>query len=653
MSTNDTFIKQQWQDQEALHRFQLISPLLQTGLDDARRLQLRRTIAEENSISVRTLYRYEKSFAEKQFAGLRPADREKHRSQSLPENFEFLLEQAVQLRREVPERSVAQIIYILEAEGLVAPGILKRSALERHIYRAGYGQKQMQMYKEARNSSSRRFCKPHRMMLVQGDIKYGPKLPIGKNGAKVQTYLSSAIDDHSRYLLFSRFYDNQEESIIEDTFHQAISRYGVFDACYFDNGSQYIAKQIRFSLARLGIRVMHAKPRSGKSKGKIEKFHQVVDDFIRESKLKNIRTLEDLNRLWAIYLEEYYHKQKHAGIAEYYESLGAAVPEEGISPLQEWNRDSRPLTFLDAAVVSEAFLHHEQRKVDRGACISFRGKRYETKPSLIGHTVEISYDPSAPEQITVSYQGMEPFTAMPVVIGPYCDKSPALPASMQEQPPATSRFLDALEKRHEQNQRQMVDVCCCNGGSRMRKINPDQLGLESRFYRGDSKRQLQQEIGIIRGVQHKKVVCILDEAHLLEKETLEEFRFLLNYRFDSMSPMAVVLVGQTELWENKLKLQRYAAVRQRIDMYCTLPHLDRSETEQYIASHMDYSGCTQEVFTAKALDEIHKASAGIPRMVNRICEKALMYAFQNQKRLIDDYMIKFVIEHEMLGTITT
>ncbi|MDY2595818.1 MAG: hypothetical protein SOW34_13235, partial [Oliverpabstia sp.] len=47
------------------------------------------------------------------------------------------------------------------------------------------------------------------------------------------------------------------------------------------------------------------------------------------------------------------------------------------------------------------------------------------------------------------------------------------------------------------------------------------------FYRGDSKRQLQQQIEIIRGVQHKKVVCILDEAHLLEKETLEEFRFLL------------------------------------------------------------------------------------------------------------------------------
>ena len=172
------------------YRFQLISPLLQTGFDDDKCLQLRRAIIDENNISVCTLYRYEKAFAEKQFAGLKPADREKHCSQNLPENFEFLLEQAIQLRREVPERSVSKIIYILEAEGLVASGILKRSTLEQHIYRVGYGQKQMQKYKEAKNSSSKRFCKPRRMMRIQSDIKYGSKLPIVKNGSKVQTYLS-------------------------------------------------------------------------------------------------------------------------------------------------------------------------------------------------------------------------------------------------------------------------------------------------------------------------------------------------------------------------------------------------------------------------------------------------------------------------------
>ena len=82
----------------------------------------------------------------------------------------------------------------------------------------------------------------------------------------------------------------------------------------------------------------------------------------------------------------------------------------------------------------------------------------------------------------------------------------------------------------------------------------DQLGLEAGFYRGDAKKLLQKQVEIIRTKEHRKVICVLDEAHLLEKETLEEFRFLLNYRFDSASPMSLLLVGQTELWDQKLRL---------------------------------------------------------------------------------------------------
>lgn len=63
------------------------------------------------------------------------------------------------------------------------------------------------------------------------------------------SYLSSAIDDHSRFILASEFYDNQEERIVEDTFRKAILKYGRFDKCYFDNGSQYVAKQLKLSLA--------------------------------------------------------------------------------------------------------------------------------------------------------------------------------------------------------------------------------------------------------------------------------------------------------------------------------------------------------------------------------------------------------------------
>lgn len=452
------YLAARWQDSEALRRYQLIAPLLQEDLDDGARLKLRKEIADREAVSVRTLYRYESAYRNHEFSGLRPADRTDHRSGRLPDNWNDILQQAIQLRKEVPERSVAQIIYILEMEKIAAPGTVKRSTLERHLYKAGFGSEQMRTYREARNSSSKRFCKPHRMMLIQGDIKYGPKLPIGKHGALVQTYLSSAIDDHSRLILYSRFYDNQEETIVEDTFHQAILRYGTFDACYFDNGSQYVATQLKGSLARLGIRAMYARPRSGKSKGKIEKFHQVVDTFIREAKLKHVRTLEELNRLWAIYLDEYYHQKPHEGIHEYYESLGAAIPEQGISPLHEWNRDTRPLTYLDVRVVSEAFLHHETRKVDRGACISFRGQRYETKPALIGYTVEISYDPAAPETITVTYPGYEPFTAHPIRIGEFCDKNPSLPAAMQDQTPSTSRFLDGLERKSEESRQKRTDA---------------------------------------------------------------------------------------------------------------------------------------------------------------------------------------------------
>lgn len=447
-----------WREEQALARYQLIAPLLEESLDEAKRIHLRKNIAVQNRISLRSLYRYEAAYREGGFSGLRPVNREQRRSQKLPENFDDLLEEAIHLKREVPKRSVKQIIYILELEGRVAPGILKRSTMERYLYRAGFGVRQMQMYNDARKSSSKRFCKPHRMMLLQGDIKYGMKLPIGKNGAMAQTYLSSAVDDHSRYAIHSRFYENQEESIVEDTFRKVILKAGTFDAAYVDHGSQYIAKQLKLSLAKLGITVRHAPVRSGKSKGKVEKFHQVVDAFLREAKVHKIKTLEELNRYWGIYLEEYYHQMPHEGIREYYESLGSPVPAGGITPLQEWGRDTRPLTFLDTSVVAEAFLHHEERVVDQGACISFQGRKYETKPTLIGCRVEISYDPMAPDTITVRYSGIEPFMAEPVRMGAFCDRAPALPVSMQELETETSRFLDALEQKHRQSVQRRADA---------------------------------------------------------------------------------------------------------------------------------------------------------------------------------------------------
>ena len=137
-----------WQDEEALKRYQMIAPLLDEDLDDAKRRQLREEFAEKYQISKRSLYRYEAKYREDSFNGLRPMNRTKRRNQNLPENYDEIVAEAIQLKREVPKRSVRQIIKILEIEGYAAPGVIKASTLQRYLYNAGLGVKQMKRYTE-------------------------------------------------------------------------------------------------------------------------------------------------------------------------------------------------------------------------------------------------------------------------------------------------------------------------------------------------------------------------------------------------------------------------------------------------------------------------------------------------------------------------
>ena len=450
LSMNTTENTKKWQEDEALRRFRLISPILDETLVPAKRLQIRKEIAEKSGITTRSLYRYEAAYRADGFTGLKPMNREQRRSFALPENFDELVGEAIQLKREVPTRSVAQIILILEMEGLVAPGILKRSTLQRHLYDAGFGKKQMKKYTEARKSSSRRFCKAHRMQLAQADIKYVMKLPIGPGGKMMQCYICSIIDDHSKMILGSGVYDNQEATIVEDVYRRSILSYGAFDATYVDNGSQFISKELIDALSRLGIRHLRAKPYSGQSKGKIEVYNRLINSYINECRAQKVKTLEEARHWWKLFVEDYYHDKAHEGIREYYKSQGIDVPAEGITPRQEFNRDSRPLKYLDAGIVGQAFLHHDTREVDKGACISFEGRKYEVSSALIGATVEISWDPSATETITVSYPGIKPFLAKPLTIGEFSDPKPELPQSMLPEEAECSRFLQGLQKVHDQ-----------------------------------------------------------------------------------------------------------------------------------------------------------------------------------------------------------
>jgi len=174
----------------------------------------------------------------------------------------------------------------------------------------------------------------------------------------------------------------------------------------------------------------------------------------------------------------------------------------------------------------------------------------------------------------------------------------------------------------------------------------EQLGFEAKFMRSEAKRQLHREIEIMKGVHGLLPVAIVDEAHLLDREMLEEIRFLLNFKMDSQSPMSLILAGESKLRE-KLKLQSYAAIRQRIDIQVGIGHMDRQQTGDYIKAHLNYAGCDKDIFSDSAIDDIFRYSSGIPRLINKACVSSLIYGAQNRKTIIDDRMVGLVIECEL------
>jgi transposase InsO family protein len=217
----------------AAERMRIITPLLDEGLDRALLIERRKKAATEHRLSYRTVGRYLKAYEENGFEGLKPKTPERTESHLLPANYQKLVEIAIELRRECPSRSVRDIITILELEGHVKPGILSRSTLQRHLHQNGFGANQVKVYTQ-NGAAARRFQKQHRSMLWQGDIKYGPYLPIGKDGAKKQTYLAAFIDDATRFIVGAGFYGDQKAGIIEDNLRSAVMQYGLPDAIYVD-----------------------------------------------------------------------------------------------------------------------------------------------------------------------------------------------------------------------------------------------------------------------------------------------------------------------------------------------------------------------------------------------------------------------------------
>lgn len=173
------------------------------------------------------------------------------------------------------------------------------------------------------------------------------------------------------------------------------------------------------------------------------------------------------------------------------------------------------------------------------------------------------------------------------------------------------------------------------------------LGLEPKFYRGDSKHLLHEKIKGLTSRAGHRVCLILDEAHLLCKETAQEVRFLLNYAYDEQSLVSLILSGQDELWDI-LKRPENQAISQRIDYVGRTAPLSEDECRQYIdlrLSDADYRG--PKLWTEDGLQRIIELSGGCMRRINKLCSHAMLYCALRKKLPADGALIDLIAGQEL------
>ncbi len=142
----------------------------------------------------------------------------------------------------------------------------------------------------------------------------------------------------------------------------------------------------------------------------------------------------------------------------------------------------------------------------------------------------------------------------------------------------------------------------------------------------------------------RTTALIIDEAHNLEWDVLEEIRLLGNLESRSGKLLQIVLSGQPEL-DRKLDAPNLRQLKQRIVLRCNLQPFERHETIEYITSRLDRAGMPQQsVFPPELLAEIHVRSQGIPRIINGICDNLLLTAFAMESRVSSIVMLDEVCE---------
>jgi type II secretory pathway predicted ATPase ExeA len=181
------------------------------------------------------------------------------------------------------------------------------------------------------------------------------------------------------------------------------------------------------------------------------------------------------------------------------------------------------------------------------------------------------------------------------------------------------------------------------------RTTASELGIqEPRFHSSDLLDQIHARL-LELDEAGRAALLIIDEAHLIPgKPTFEEIRLLTNFQLDDRNLVAIVLVGQPELRE-RLRHRAYRALTQRIGVAFDLQPLAPEDARAYFAHRLQVAGASRSLFSADAIERLHQAAAGIPRLLNQLATQALLEGMARGVTQVDAAIVDSVASERDLS----
>ena len=285
------------------------------------------------------------------------------------------------LRKELLDTTVPYLIELMNQRKLVTPGTeLNNTTVYRFLHHNNL------MYPKTSNPVDRRkFEAELPNDLWQSDVMHGPKIDV--DGRQKKTYLIAILDDHSRLIVYARFYLSENLASYLNAFENALSRRGLPRKLYVDNGAAFRSKHLQYITASLAITLIHAKPYKPQGKGKIERWFKTVRSRFLSS--CTAESLPQLNAAFDRYLNDDYHQKKHRAT--------------GQTPLNRFTSNTHCLRPAPEDL-KDHFRKVALRKVNGDRTITLDGRIYEAPVALIGKRVELLYHQTDVETIEVRYK---------------------------------------------------------------------------------------------------------------------------------------------------------------------------------------------------------------------------------------------------------